>query len=258
MKRRICVTILFLAVAAATFAAPAWLPDFRLSTGAGGVFGGHFTDYNMQAGGILDADQNINQFELGAFAFFDATFVTFGVAIQHGWNRFDEPVRFDVPFPIPDPSRDGRGQETTLALSLLARWPFRLNNTITVFPLAGIDYSFSLRYRRTDPDGNWYNRDNREYESDRDGNAFSFSDFNAFIVRVGGGAEFDITDRIFLRGDLLLGIRLRTEWERKNLDAMQSQAMGIQQMMFLPADDSTSLSGISLGPSLRLGVGWRI
>jgi len=245
MKKLICAVFMCMACATAVFA----LPELRFSAGAGGILGGHFTRYNLQARGPaanMSAYQTMNQFDYGLFAFFDATFVTLGLIIQTGRNNFDESVYIDGTW-NPDESRSGQGWETGLGISLLGRWPFRLNERVTVFPLIGIDYIISLVQRRSDEYGLIYNRDDGLREADKDGNAFRLSDWNAFIIRVGGGVEFDLTNRIFLRSDLLYGIRLMTVWERKNLDFMRN----------FSGDSSPRLGGLSSGPSVRLSAGWR-
>jgi hypothetical protein len=151
-------------------------------------------------------------------------------------------------------SRTGQGWDVTLGISLLGRWPFRLSDRFTVFPLLGMDYHISLmQRRRQDGHGFVYDRTNPpegiidHHQDGDDISTFNLSDWNAFFVRIGGGAEFNLTDRLFLRGDLLYGIRLMTGYERKSLDLMRT----------LSGDSSPRLGGLSSGPSLRLGVGWR-
>ena len=235
--------------------APRRRRPFSISIGLGSNLGGHFTRYAIQAygrgnhpeGAQLSADQNISQFEYGIFAFFDATFVTFSVIFQSGVGNFDEPIFIDGVH-LPEMSRSGQGWQTVLSLSLLGRFPFRLSDRLTIFPLLGIDYHITLVYRRTDADGLIYDRDDGMREEDGDGNPFRLSDLNAFIIRLGGGVEFNVTERFFIRGDLLFGVRLMTRYERKNLSLMQ----GISH------DSSPNLGGLSFGPSIRLSAGWRL
>ena len=247
MKKAVLAAAVFFAGAAGVFAAPAF------SAGAGGVLGGHFTRYRLEADGAvrIAADQNINQFDAGGFVFFDATFATLAVTFSAGSSSFDEPVSIDGT-PVDAMSRTGHGWDAMLGFSLLGRFPFRLSERFTVFPLLGMDYQISLmQRRRQDGHGYVYDRTNPPEgiidHPDLEGGTFNLSDWNAFFVRIGGGAEFDLTDRLFLRGDLLYGIRLMTGYERRSLELMQ----------YLAGDPSPSLGGLSSGPSLRLGVGWR-
>ena len=143
--------------------------------------------------------------------------------------------------------RSGDGWESVLGFSILGRFPFRLGERFSVFPLLGMDYQITLSQRRVNAAGRVYDRDDGIWEVDKDGNAFRLSDWNSFHVRLGGGAEFDLGERLFLRGDLLYGIRLMTNYERKNLELMKAMS----------GDNSPRLGGLSSGPSLRLGVGYR-
>jgi hypothetical protein len=224
--------------------------NFSLNGGVGGILGGHFTRYSIEAGkeDRLKADQNINQFEYGIFAFFDATFVTLGIVYQNGINSFDEPMYINDER-MDDLCRSGQGWENVLGFSLLGKYPIQMSDRLNIFPLLGIDYHISLSQRRTGLDGAVYDRNNPPdnllfFYS---GGPFSFKDWNALFIRIGGGLEFNLTDKFFLRGDLLYGIRLMTEYERKNLDMVKE----------LADDTSPGLGGLSSGPSIRLSAGWR-
>jgi len=224
---------------------------FSLSVGAGGILGGVFTRYTLRADGVVadervrvDADQHMNQFDYGFFAFIDATYGTLSVFFQNGVNSFREPILIHDFAGI---ERSGQGWETVLGISLMGRWPFRLNERLSVFPMLGMDHHISLSQRRTQADGFIYDRTDGIREQDADGNAFRLSDFNSFWVNLGGGMDFDIRDNFFVRSELLYGFRLMTRYERKNLDMMRA----------MTGDPSPSLGGLTSGPSIRLSAGWR-
>ena len=213
--------------------------DFSLSTGAGGIIGGSFTRYSLQANGSMPvkADQIVDQVDYGVFAFLDATYATLGLSFQTGAYDFDQPVSVDFM------SEKGQGWEQVLGISLLGKWPFQVGNRLTVFPILGMDYLISLMQRRTDSFGKVYDRSQKP----ENGQSFDLSDWNQFHVRLGGGMEYALTDTLFIRGDLLYGIRLMTGYEVKNLEYMKG----------LTGDNKPKLSGLSSGPSLRLAFGWR-
>jgi len=249
MKICILATVLFLTGAAAVFG-----EGFSMSVGGGGILGGVFTRYTLRADGVMagervtvDADQHMNQLDYGFFAFFDATFGTLSVFLQNGVNSWRQPF-FVHDFAGQEDS--GRGWETVLGISLMGRWPFRLSDRFSVFPMLGMDYHISLRQRRSlEQAGGWrYDRDDGSVEVDADGNAFRLSDFNSFWVNLGGGADFNLTGNLFLRGELLYGFRLMTSHERKNLEMMRQET----------GDPSPSIGGLTSGPSVRLSAGWRL
>ena len=244
MWKRICATLALFAGAAAAFG-----HGGGLSVGAGGILGKSFTNYTLHADGPIarvSANQNVRQFDYGFFVFLDVTYATFAVFLQNGAYNFDEPVQV-VGIPL-DMSRSGLGWETALGFSALGRFPIRLNDRLSVFPLLGMDYQIALSRRRTNVLGRVYHRNDGVWEVDKDDNAFRLSDWNAFHVRVGAGAEFSLGERLFLRGDVLYGIRLMTGHERKNLTLMKKMS----------GDNSPTLGGLNSGPSVRLGAGLRL
>ena len=86
MKKLVCAAFALMAGAAV------YAHGFSLSAGGGGILGGSFTRYTLSADGTelrINADQRVNQFDYGFFAFFDATFGTFSIYMQNGINAFD-------------------------------------------------------------------------------------------------------------------------------------------------------------------------
>jgi len=246
MKKKIFAAVMFLAGTTMVFG-----EGFSLSVGAGGTLGGVFTRYTLRADGVIadervqvDADSHMNQLDYGFFVFLDATYGTLGVFLQSGANNFREP------FVIRDFAgevRSGQGWETVIGISLMGRWPIRLSDRFTVFPMLGADYRISLLQRRTQPCGLVYDRTDGYREVDADGNAFRLSDFNSFWINLGGGVDFNVWNNFFIRGELLYGFRLMTRYERKNLDLMRVET----------GDSSPSIGGLTSGPSVRLSVGYR-
>jgi len=240
------VFILILTGARAVFGA-----DFTLSAGAGGLLGGFFTRYTLTANGKVDgnpikisAGQEMNQFNYGFLAFFDATYGKFNIYFQNGVNDFKEPV--DIA-DVGGGKRTGKGWESVLGLSLLGKYPFTLNEKFTVFPLLGVDYQICLDQARTMPAGNVYDRTNGVHEKDKDGKAYKLEDWNAVWINIGGGADYELPANFYLRAELLYGFRLMTPYEIKNLDMMKSMS----------GDPNPQLGGLTSGPSIRLSAGYR-
>jgi hypothetical protein len=243
MKKQICTVIMVLTTAA-VFSA-----DFSLSAGAGGLLGGVFTRYTLSADGTkngdrikIDTAQDISQFNYGLFAFFDATYGVFSVFYQNGVNTFNEPVYVSGAV---DGKMSGKGWESALGFSLLGKYPFSLNNKLSVFPLLGLDCQLCLKQRRTDETGWVYDRTVRE--TDQSGTPFQLADWNSFWVNLGGGLDFMLPSRFFIRGELLYGFRLMTSYETKNLNDMKSMS----------GDPNPKLGGVTSGPLMRLSAGYR-
>ena len=244
VKKKFFPAVIFLFLAAPGVFAQ----NFSMSAGAGGLLGGLFTRYNLDASGnsmTINAKQQMNQFNWGFFAFFDATYGIFSVSFQNGINEWSQPLSISGNV---NPM-NGKGWESMLGLSLLGKYPFSLNERFTIFPLLGLEYQISLRQYRTDEDGRRYKRNDGvdQNEMDKNGKALALEDWNSLFINLGGGLDFSLPRNFFLRGELLYGFRLMTPYEVKNLDLMKA----------LSGDSSPKLSGLTSGPSLRLSVGCR-
>ena len=229
-----------------------WAVNFSMSAGAGGLIGGLFTRYNLKADGIkdgnpvkVDAGQDMNQLSFGGLLFFDATYGELSISMQRGNNNWKQIL--DIAGIESNKPSTGKGWETMLGFTVLGKYPFHIGERLTLFPLLGIEYQITLVQERTQPDGWVYSRDNGVWERDKDGNAYKLSDWNSLFVDIGGGADFFITESIFIRGEFLYSIRLKTSYEKKNIEYMKAMS----------GDSDPKLTGLTSGPSLRLSAGYR-
>jgi hypothetical protein len=143
-------------------------PKFTLSAGAGGAFVGGFG--NRFEGN--DAETFFVDLGGGAFMFLDATFAELSVGYATGRTII----------------RTKSGGQTTkdsatlrvLDVDLLGKYPFNLGSRISLFPLFGVNYQ----------------------------HAFSSGDENTWRIRLGGGMDFKVTEKLYLRVQGLSGFRL--------------------------------------------------
>ena len=117
-------------------------------------------------------------------------------------------------------------------IGVLAKYPFTVGN-IKLFPLLGIDYEAAVSGKLE------FTTLGQEYEFDGMDN-YAASELTNFWVKFGGGAEFDITESLYLRGELLYGVRTANDFE--NNGAIFNNKNG------------TPMTGQSV--SLRVGVGF--
>jgi len=234
--------LLFLVISS-FFCGALWAADFSLSAGAGALLGGSFTRYESSSFGSNKMTLDVNQFNFGALAFFDAVYGELAVTIQRGANKYDEVISKNGDFV----AGKGDGWETMLGISLLGKYPFTLTNRFTLFPLLGMEYQFSLSQRRRPADGLIYDRTDGLQEQDKDGNAYKNSAWNSFWILLGVGTDMAIVKDFFMRGEILYGFRLMTYYEKD----------GLEQAKALLDDSSPKLSGLTSGPSIRLSAGYR-
>ena len=230
--------------------------DFSFSAGAGGSVGGLFTRYTLTANGQIEGEpvsvnaaQEMNQFNFGGFLFADAVWAEFSAGVQGGSNNYKETMVAASPS-IDDitSTSAGQGSETMLTLTLLGKYPFALNEKLTMFPLLGLDYQIALTQTRQ-PDGRrQYNRtDPVRGETDVNGKIYSLPVWNSLFVVIGAGMDCELSSFMFLRTELLYGFRLQTFYE---VDSLEKAKKGVN------AHDP-KLGGLTSGPSIRIATGWR-
>lgn len=95
-----------------------------------------------------------------------------------------------------------------LKLQLLGKYPFQIAKAITLSPLAGFDFDFCVA------------------AVDDNGQAIgSVSDFNRIFGDLGVAADFNIGKSLYIRPELILGIRLynpQAQTDRSNLSSLQT------------------------------------
>jgi len=245
MKKHSRAALFLLAAVFAKF--PVFASDIAFSAGAGATVGGFFTRYWIDGDGTvmkIKATQNMNQFNYGLHAFLDVTFAELSVSWRNGVNSFEETA--DISTSV----SSGSGRDTVLALCLLGKYPIRLGNTSTFFPMAGAEYQFCLRQQRhLVVDGSTYDYDRTDgTECDKDGNPYGLSDWNALWIHIGGGLDIALAANTYLRCVVLYSIRTMTSYEAKNLDFIKS----------LSGDPDPSKGGLASGPSLRVSLGYKL
>jgi opacity protein-like surface antigen len=235
--------------------------DFSLSAGGGGFLGGLFTRYTLTTPGTIKLEnlevpvdvasiQKINQISYGGYLFFDATWVEFSIAVHGGTNTWGEDysaVSTDDGVKRSDSKKKGTGSEVMLDFTLLGKYPFRVNEQITLFPLVGIEYQIALAEYRKEGNLRQYSRTNVLWERDSNGNAYQLSAWNSLLIDIGAGLDFTFYPRLFLRTEFLYGFRLQTPYEVDALEMLKSQVNA----------PSPKLTGLTSGPTLRLSLGYR-
>jgi hypothetical protein len=99
-------------------------------------------------------------------------------------------------------------------IGLFGKYPFHLGGKFTVFPLLGIDYRVVLSAEDKATKMQPQNAD-----GDDDPGRLS-----ALWFKLGGGLDFAITEALYLRGEILYGIRLRNGDEKEYSDTLGSDA----------------------------------
>ena len=162
-----------------------------VSAGGGAFFAGDF------GGGI--SWKNGGQVAMpylggGAYLFFDAVYAEAFLGYSMGGGKWasDDAAKQNN---LPDMPR------SYVNFGAFGKYPLDLGS-VTVFPLLGIDYEASVSGKLTYGDG-------KEYT----GNRPDASALSALWVKFGGGIDFDFNQNVYLRSELLYGLRTANKFE---------------------------------------------
>jgi hypothetical protein len=229
---------------------------FGMSAGGGALVGGLFTRYTLTGKGMvennpvdLDSSQSMNQFTFGGFVFFDATYGEISVAVQGGLNTFSENMSATSGDDFANDSKTtGTGSEVMLGFTLLGKYPFVLTESLTLFPLFGVEYQVALAQNRKAGSRPEYDRTDGVRESDSNGEPYTLGSFNSFFIDIGAGLDIAPYPALFFRLEVLYSFRLPTGYE---LDALKKPKKWLDA-------PNPKLGGLTSGPSLRTAAGYRI
>jgi opacity protein-like surface antigen len=93
---------------------------------------------------------------------------------------------------------------TGIDIGALVKYPFSMNEKIALFPLLGITYRGFIS---TKMDGVKIS---------------SQEDLNAFWFKFGGGLDYSLSDKVYIRGEALYGFRFSNTFEDDMVDLFKS------------------------------------
>ncbi|MFP3042183.1 hypothetical protein LQZ19_10240 [Treponema primitia] len=257
--KKLCAGLIGVLVLCSTVSAV----DFGLSAGVGGIFTAGWKDAELKdeykaytqslfatLGGLALPDPadastlgaiNKGYFDTketslggGIWAFFDATYAELDAALI--WNNISQKVNSSKL----DPTGNTKDEEpnyliTQLNISILGKYPFEIGKKLQIFPLLGADFQIAL----TDQD----DKIAKDIKSAPGNNnkAPSLGDFwNSLWIKAGVGADYSITEDLYLRCEVLYGIKFNSKYDD-------------DEAKYWTED----LKGVKNGPDVRLGLGYR-
>lgn len=220
MKKFIAVLVIFLCMGTAAFA------QIQMSAGVGGSFtaafdgGGEFSLMGFSGGIEFPYTGG------SIYAFFDATYVEASIGLFFGTIEM-------TPTGL---MKEGGMSKTSfkvdgLTLALLGKYPFDLG-FMTLFPAVGIEYLAITKATSG----------NVSYSDAKD--------LSHLWIKFGVGADFSITEQIYIRGTVLYGIRLESKAEKDMNDLIQDEfsSYGV---------DVDWESKLGHGIQIKVAVGWK-
>jgi hypothetical protein len=203
-KRKGCSIKKVLAVLICTVLTVSAVSALDLSLGVGGLFeagiGGGAKGGNMTF--------DIPTIGGGGFVFFDATYGEVSVGFSGGSLKV----------------LNLNGSYSSLHFSLLGKYPFALGSKFVLFPLLGIDYQIFLSAKI----------DTKSIK------VFDPGDYNALAFKFGIGGDYELTEKLYLRGQFLYGIRLANKAEKDTIGLFQGAKYNLGH-----------------GPTINVAVGYK-
>jgi hypothetical protein len=202
---------------------------FGISAGVGGFIGGDFGGGVEGTAAGASIKYELPYFGGGGFAFFDATYAELTLGIYGGSGK----IKATMKAGDQSQTEESDMSYANFNIGLLGKYPFAVNQKLSVFPLLGIEYDICLSAKNEDGD---------EYEG-MDGKGGP-GDFSALWFKFGGGLDYSFTEKIYLRFEALYGLRLANKVENDLKDYLEKMASGI---------DTKTLPGHGLTAKLAVG-----
>ncbi|MDR1149185.1 MAG: hypothetical protein LBK66_11195 [Spirochaetaceae bacterium] len=182
-----------------------------LSTGYGLILGGNFDTLNSELDlTSTSVKQTYSQFNFGGLIFFDAKYAMVDVSFYGNLTTFSYNNTLKT-YTMVNENYQLAG--SNLAFGLYAKYPFTLNNKISIFPIVGIQGSIGLSQNFTRDFGARNAKQGESY-----GNA---KDWSNFAIKFGAGVDIKMSGTIFLRAGLLGNYRFNTALDEAFIDAVK-------------------------------------
>jgi len=159
---------------------------FSMSAGGGLTLGNTF--YTAKALNSDGVNFKRNEFGVGAFGFFDATYAELNIGYKFEFLKGSLDLNDGL---------ETEGSRRSLNIGILGKFPFGVGS-FDLYPLVGLQYTIV----------NYFEDISVVYSN--------LSSRNALWIMAGGGGDFHLSDALFLRGQLLWGFRMDTEQEKSN------------------------------------------
>ncbi|MDR3159998.1 MAG: outer membrane beta-barrel protein [Spirochaetaceae bacterium] len=219
MKKLVLCFVCFMALAFQVQAAD-------VSVGVAGDLGFIFTKVNTNLPepdkSIVTMLEDIDMTRWGISAFIDARYIE----ANAGFKFFVQ-------------SYSGYGTtlketDTFFNLGLKVKYPFKVNEKVTIFPLAGFDYAIFTKAEQ---------EVNGQSATGKRDDLASSNEMDRLSLNLGLGADFSVNKNIYVRGELNYAILFNTEQEKDLINL--AEAAGYDLSIF------------ESGPVFKLGIGYK-
>jgi hypothetical protein len=215
--------------------------DIAMSAGGGLFFGGDFgggANYTGSDADIIGYDQFVAPlYGWGLHAFFDYEYLEAGLSFYWGGGRWSQ-IKGSDKTPIHDAST------FSINIDALGKYPVDIMENMRGFPILGFAYHIVL-WGEGGLTKSWGGAE----AFDGKGGAPKAFDLSALWIKFGGGIDYAVSERIYIRPELTYGIRLANSYESNVL----SKEIKVDENTVRGANGNPRLGH---GLTLRAGVGY--
>jgi len=195
----------------------------QVSAGIGGNFAVSWDSIKMSQGGFTVEGLQTTSGG-GFYAFFDATYVEVDIGMLFGSQKMKTSIT--------GASTTTDGPDVSfLTLALYGKFPIDLGG-FTLFPMLGVQYDIGLSAKQT-VGGNTYEANSQDLPDA----------LNKLWIKLGVGADFNLSDAIYLRPSFLYGINFGTKNNNDSVDTYKKSG--------------TNVSTFYHGLDIRVAIGFK-
>jgi len=196
-----------------------------ISIGAGGLItGGYGGGIEWNSGERVTMPYSTS----GAYLFLDIAYAELFLGYHAGSGKWESSN-------APDPQDLPNMMRSYINIGIFAKYPFNSYSRIKLFPLIGLDYEASISGKIE------YSEGNTDYSLDGTNGHTAATALSSLWFKIGGGIDFAMGTTVYLRSELIYGMRAANEFE---WDCVEK----------LPSDDGAYVR-FGQGVAFKIGVG---
>ena len=216
-----------------------------LSVGGGGFFasdfgGGLEYSLSMPPVGSVEVTSKMPYYGGGAYLFFDVTYAEVSVGYFLGGGEWAAEMKATVMGETETESSKADASFSALNLGLLLKYPVPLSDNMILFPAVGIDYLLVLAGENK-AEGETQKWDGKD-------SVPKAGDFSAPIFKFGVGLDVAVSGQLYVRPELLYGIRMANKAENDAVKEIKDELGGL----------GSTKTRLGHGLTVKVGLGYKL
>jgi opacity protein-like surface antigen len=196
-------------------------------------------NYDEANGDKYEIQKSTSIFNGGFGVFFDATYAEIGLGFDFAKSSPNTKTTINGQAETGNTNTDPMYKISYFSFSLLGKYPFALGSKVKLSPMVGFDWNIATSVTMQSNNGN-----EKVKRSD-------FLDdyknmYDAFVINVGVGADFALSQKLYLRASLMYGFKPKNKYEKDQIEADKATHPGAE-----------SKPGLTGGPTIKVGVGYK-